>query len=290
MIIDAHNHPDWHGHDLGRFLDNMDRNGIGTCWLLSWECPPDELDPFAYNHTLSFVGEEAPIGFSRVLSYGERAPDRFVLGYAPDPRRPDAIDRLEAAVSIYGVKVYGELKLRMMYDNPDAIRMYRACARLRPRRAQEGKPRLLGQRGRDRGHVGPHEQHRDQHRVLARGRRRALHEMGEHRLVGRDRRAARVPARQRPARVAHGQIEEVLEQAQRVARRPRAKPQGQVVPDLRLPLGPREPQPQMPDQKRLGGREHREIGDDAAAAGLRVVKAHFRCVLRSVAARSVRRG
>ncbi|MGB9643197.1 MAG: amidohydrolase family protein, partial [Candidatus Ratteibacteria bacterium] len=33
------------------------------------------------------------------------------------------------AINLYGVKVYGELKLRMMYDNPDAIRMFRFCGK-----------------------------------------------------------------------------------------------------------------------------------------------------------------
>jgi len=36
---------------------------------------------------------------------------------------------LEAAIDAYGVRVYGELKLRMMYDDLDAIRMYRLCGR-----------------------------------------------------------------------------------------------------------------------------------------------------------------
>ena len=128
MLIDAHNHPDWHGHDLARFLSNMDEGGIDKTWLLSWEAPEDEYDP-AYNHT-SLGDASGPIPFSRCLSYMERAPERFVLGYAPDPRRHDAIDRLRAAVEVYGVQVYGELKLRMMYDNPDALRMYRYCGEI----------------------------------------------------------------------------------------------------------------------------------------------------------------
>ena len=127
MIIDAHNHPDWHGHDLGKFLANMDRYAIGVTWLLTWECPQDEYDP-QYNAAVPARQAGGPIPFSRVLSYVERAPGRFVPGYAPDPRRPDAVDRLRAAVQIYGVRVCGELKLRMMYDNPDALRMYRYCA------------------------------------------------------------------------------------------------------------------------------------------------------------------
>jgi len=125
MIIDAHNHPDWHGHNLDRFLENMARYGIDKTWLLSWECPADEYAP-QYNHTTLGDGR-GPIPFSRGLSYAERAPGKFVLGYAPDPRRPEAIDRLGAAIEIHGVRLCGELKLRMMYDNPDALRMFRFC-------------------------------------------------------------------------------------------------------------------------------------------------------------------
>jgi predicted TIM-barrel fold metal-dependent hydrolase len=125
MIVDAHNHPDWHGHNLARFLDNMAQYGIDKTWLLSWEVPDDEYDP-TYNYT-SLRDAQGPIPFSRCLHYKERAPEQFVLGYAPDPRRPDAIDQLQAAVEIYGVQVYGELKLRMMYDNPDALRLFRFC-------------------------------------------------------------------------------------------------------------------------------------------------------------------
>ena len=126
MIIDVHNHPDWHGHDLSRFLDNMKRYHIDKTWLLSWETPADEYDP-SYIGCTPEVGPRGPIPFSRCLSYFERAPEKFILGYAPDPRRPEAIDQLQAAVSIYGVRVCGELKLRMMYDNPDAIRMFQFC-------------------------------------------------------------------------------------------------------------------------------------------------------------------
>jgi len=125
MIIDAHNHPDWHGYDLDKFLTNMTQYQIDRTWLLSWEAPRDEYAPSYYR--VSLCEESGPIPFSRCLSYVERAPEKFVLGYAPDPRRPDAIDRLQAAVEIYRVRVYGELKLRMMYDNPDALRMYRFC-------------------------------------------------------------------------------------------------------------------------------------------------------------------
>lgn len=127
MIIDIHNHPDWHGHDLNRFLENMDKYNIDVTWLLSWESPADEYDTAYLGYLPPQLNSESAIPFERCVSYAERSTGKFVLGYAPDPRRPDAIDRLKAAVAIYGVKVCGELKLRMMYDNPDALRMFRYC-------------------------------------------------------------------------------------------------------------------------------------------------------------------
>lgn len=126
MIIDCHNHPDWHGHDLTKFLANMDEHEIDVTWLLSWECPRTEWSP-QYTNVCPMVTEDGPIPFSRCLYYKERCPDRFVLGYAPDPRRPDAIDLFDGMMQIHGVKVYGEIKLRMCYDNPDALRMFRFC-------------------------------------------------------------------------------------------------------------------------------------------------------------------
>jgi|GEM_PF-1597143 len=127
-IIDAHNHPDWLGHDLPKFLANMDRYGIDKTWLLTWECPPDEYNPASYYQAMHFGdGRAYPVPFASCLRYKQAAPDRFVLGYAPDPRRPEAIDQLQAAIEIHGVQVCGEIKLRMLYDNPDALRLFRFC-------------------------------------------------------------------------------------------------------------------------------------------------------------------
>ncbi|WP_127581779.1 amidohydrolase family protein [Paenibacillus koleovorans] len=126
LIIDAHNHPNWKGHNLERFIENMDKFNIDKTWLLSRETPSDESDPRSL-YVYPDFGEDGPLSFRNCLSFYERRPDRFVLGYAPDPRRPDAIDRLHSAINLYGVRICGEIKLRMMYDNPDAIRMYRFC-------------------------------------------------------------------------------------------------------------------------------------------------------------------
>lgn len=131
-IIDAHNHPDWLGHDLDKFLANMDRHGIEKTWLLTWECPEHEYDA-SYKNAIPaqvMASTTGPIPFSRCLSYKERAPERFVLGYVPDPRLPDACSRLKAAHDIFGAKVCGELKCRMMYDDPDALRLFQLAGEL----------------------------------------------------------------------------------------------------------------------------------------------------------------
>ncbi len=129
MIIDAHNHPDWHGHNLDKFLQNMKDNDIDVTWLFTWECPADEFDS-GYGSALPLMYDNGPIPFERALYYKQQHPDKFVLGYCPDPRDPEAINKLRAAVEIYGVKIVGELKLRMMYDNPDAIRFFKECGKL----------------------------------------------------------------------------------------------------------------------------------------------------------------
>lgn len=131
MIIDAHNHADWHATDFDAFIADMDKNGIDKTWLLSWETPTDEYDPGA-NHVLplaAFAGSglNGPIPFFLGLAYKQKAPERFVLGYAPDPRSADAVDKLKSAINTYGVQVCGEVKLRMVYDNPDAVQLFRFC-------------------------------------------------------------------------------------------------------------------------------------------------------------------
>lgn len=131
-IIDAHNHPDWLGHDLHSTLENMDRFGIERAWILTHECLANEYDAI-YNQFVPgpiFGPQGGPIPFSRCLSYVERAPDRFVLGYAPDPRHPDAARKLIAAHDIYKARICGEIKCRTMYDSFDCLRTFRTAGKL----------------------------------------------------------------------------------------------------------------------------------------------------------------
>lgn len=130
-IIDAHNHPDWHGHDLKNFIANMDKYGIEKCWLLSWEAPADECAPGYVAVTPGGIcGSKVLIPFQNCINYKNAFPERFILGYAPDPRDPAACKKLKAAHSIYGAKLCGEVKFRMMYDSPDALRLFRTAGEL----------------------------------------------------------------------------------------------------------------------------------------------------------------
>ncbi len=130
MIIDAHNHPDWHKHNFEAFISNMDANEIDKTWLLSWETPYGDFDPETAYLLCGPVlhGERSvPIPFERCLEYKRRAPDRFILGYAPDPHRADALLALRFAVDMYDVKVCGEIKFRLLYDDPDCVDLFRFC-------------------------------------------------------------------------------------------------------------------------------------------------------------------
>lgn len=129
--IDAHNHPDWHGFDMKKMLANMDENGIQCCWLLSFLAPLEESDFRSVQAVHGpLFGENSQMSFSRNLSYTEQAPERFILGYAPDPRDKDACRKLIAAHNIYGAKICGEVKFRTMYDSPDCLRLFRTAGEL----------------------------------------------------------------------------------------------------------------------------------------------------------------
>ena len=126
-VIDVHNHPRWLTFNGARIVENMDAVGIERTWLLSWELPEGELDPY-YFSVLNPPG--IGILFRDVVEVTERYPDRFIPGTTVDPRDPHAQDRLKAAVNIHGVRVFGEFKRRIRYDDPDVIRLFQYCGEL----------------------------------------------------------------------------------------------------------------------------------------------------------------
>lgn len=122
VIIDAHNHPNYHGHDARKILENMDAQDIDQMWLLSWETPRDEYDVELFQRVLPPTAASG-IPLEDVLAVGREAPDRFVIGYAPHPKRPDAIDRFKSAVETHGVRLAGESKARIVFDDPDYLKL-----------------------------------------------------------------------------------------------------------------------------------------------------------------------
>ena len=67
---------------------------------------------------------------ANVIDVAERYPGRFIAGTTVDPHDPHAHQRLKAAVENFRVRVFGEFKRRMRYDDPDAIRLFQYCGEL----------------------------------------------------------------------------------------------------------------------------------------------------------------
>lgn len=135
MIIDAHQHVFWHGRDDAGLVADMDEQGIDVAWLLAWEVPPEEDDK-TYHPVLNPAhfradGTHKGVPLADVLLARDRYPDRFVPGYCPNPRLPTAPQVFEAAYRIQGVRVCGECKFRMLYDDPQCLQLFRKVGELK---------------------------------------------------------------------------------------------------------------------------------------------------------------
>jgi len=117
-IIDDHTHINWYGYSAADVVRNMDEAGIDKAWALTWQ----ELDGGTMRNYAHLSPED-------VMAAAARYPDRLVPFCALDPRRERVEDTLRELVG-QGCRGYGELKVRLMYDNPDCIRMYDLCAEL----------------------------------------------------------------------------------------------------------------------------------------------------------------
>ncbi len=123
-VIDGHGHVKWYGYDAARLVENMDRHGIDVMWLLTWEAPPHEIDQSAY--AVFWPGQQG-MPLADVVEAARRYPDRFIPFYAPDPREPGALRKLQGAVRCWGIRGFGELKCRVMLDDPQALEIFYYC-------------------------------------------------------------------------------------------------------------------------------------------------------------------
>ncbi len=126
FTIDIHNHPDYYGRNAQAIVEDMDTNGIDAMVLLTCECTPTDLEPQCQRVCSPFY-DNGTIGLKLCLEYQEKFPERFTLGYAPDFRLPNSLNRLKSAIRLFDICMCGEVKLRAHYDEPDAIRMWRFC-------------------------------------------------------------------------------------------------------------------------------------------------------------------
>jgi predicted TIM-barrel fold metal-dependent hydrolase len=126
MVIDAHNHVYWYGYGPDELVANMDEHGIDVTWLLSWELAEGMYD---HGYDKSFMAPYIGMPLEAIWVAVDKYPDRFVPGFAPNPKLPHAVEKLRAAYR-NGARVAGEFKFRCLFDDPDAIAVYRAAGEL----------------------------------------------------------------------------------------------------------------------------------------------------------------
>jgi len=119
MIIDCHQHTDWHGRRTEDLVKHLDELGVDKAWLLSWEAIDGALEPW-YAH----------LSIAQVFSAARSYPGRFIIGAAPDPRRPNVLDLIRQYHKA-GARVFGEVKLRVLMDSPELIAAFRLAGELR---------------------------------------------------------------------------------------------------------------------------------------------------------------
>jgi predicted TIM-barrel fold metal-dependent hydrolase len=134
MIIDDHQHVNWYGTDVHGLIKDMDKNGIDKAWLLTWEIAPEE-DAISYHPVLNPEhlrpdGTHSGLPLCDCIKAKQMYPDRFVLGYTPHPLKGNAPELFKAAYKMHGVRVCGELKVRVLIDDPRCINLFRMAGEL----------------------------------------------------------------------------------------------------------------------------------------------------------------
>ena len=134
-IVDSHQHVRWHQRDEHGLVADLDAHGIGYAWLLTWQLGPVEQSPehASYlNPALTLPdGSHPGIPLSELLAVREKYPQRFVVGYCPHPLWPSAPQLLEAAHRMHDVRVCGEWKFRVPFDDPRCLAVFKMAGKLK---------------------------------------------------------------------------------------------------------------------------------------------------------------
>ena len=135
MIIDTHQHVFWHGKDDAYLVADMEKYGIDHAWLLTFEIPqsmPSNENLKLLNPTnVTSDGHCSGMLLRDMICAKKAFPDRFVLGYGPNPLVDGSDDLFEAAYNMYGVRVCGEFKFRVLLDDPRCVKLFKKAGQLK---------------------------------------------------------------------------------------------------------------------------------------------------------------
>ena len=133
-IVDSHQHVNWHLRNARGLVEDLDQQGISYAWLLSWL--PDPGDVQALPRTLNPMnirldGSQDGVTLRDIVETKESFPDRFVVGYCPNPRWPGAPDLLYSAYHMHGARICAEWKFPVLFDDPRCLEIFRVAGELK---------------------------------------------------------------------------------------------------------------------------------------------------------------
>ncbi|MBS0664149.1 MAG: amidohydrolase family protein [Verrucomicrobia bacterium] len=134
-LVDSHQHVRWHQRNEHDLVADLDAHGIEYAWLLTWNLGPAEQSPEHANYLNPALtlpdGSHPGIPLSDLLATRVQYPRRFVVGYCPHPAWPNAPALLEAAHRMHDVRICGEWKFRLHFDDPRCLAVFRMAGKLR---------------------------------------------------------------------------------------------------------------------------------------------------------------
>jgi len=135
-IVDSHQHVNWHQRDAAGLIADCDAHNIAYSWLLNWCLGPSEFESADYQQYLnpalqSDGGSHPGIPLPELLAARDRFPGRFQVGYCPNPIWRNAPKLLEVAHQMHGVRICGEWKYRMLFNDPRSLEIFHVAGQLR---------------------------------------------------------------------------------------------------------------------------------------------------------------
>ncbi len=134
-LVDSHQHVRWHQRDEHALVADLDAHGIDYAWLLTWNLGPAEQSPdhAAYlNPALTLPdGTHPGIPLAELLAVRALFPRRFVVGFCPHPLWPNAPALLESACRMHDLRVCGEWKFRVPFDDPRSLAIFHMAGKLK---------------------------------------------------------------------------------------------------------------------------------------------------------------